>query len=208
MDSAKVVAKAVMVAGLVFVWPGPRIVSLFFPGWSTVGQPVVTLPVPPMAPPAPAPRSASGWFDAAKSSCNGVEVASWMRMHPAPEGFDGTSYAATCLALAGHIDEARNRILELPPGERYKAAGVVFEAGHPAADAGDDIAAGPLMELVVEFWPNHYMALYHAGASRFQKDDMAEARSYLERFLQFYDEDDSWTKSARRMLQTAGPSPS
>lgn len=55
------------------------------------------------------------------------------------------------------------------------------------------------MELVVEFWPNHYMALYHAGASRFQRGDFAGARSYLERFLTHYDRDDGWAESARAM---------
>ncbi|HIF22582.1 MAG TPA: hypothetical protein EYQ27_11915 [Gemmatimonadetes bacterium] len=59
---------------------------------------------------------------------------------------------------------------------RAKAVtGVVLGVGHPAADAGDDVAAGPLMELVVEFWPSHYMALYHAGAPRFEAGDTARA---------------------------------
>ena len=78
-------------------------------------------------------------------------------------------HEAACYALAGRIASAREVILTLPEEMRYRAAGVVFEAGHPAADAGDDVAAGPLMELVVEFWPNHYMALYHAGAARFEQ---------------------------------------
>ena len=113
-------------------------------------------------------------------------------------------YKAACFALAGRIDRAREVIERLPPGVRYQAAGVVFEAGHPAADAGDDVAAGPLMELVVEFWPNHYMALYHAGAARFERGDYGGAEGYLKRFLEEYKLDDGWTGSARSMLDQIG----
>ena len=83
-------------------------------------------------------------------------------------------------------------------------AGVVFNAGHPAADAGDDIAAGPLMELVVEFWSNHYMALYHAGAARFELGDHEVAEGYLERFLVEYAVADGWRSNALAMLEQIG----
>ena len=43
---------------------------------------------------------------------------------------------AACYALAGRIDLARATIMELPEERRYHAAGVVFNIGHPAADAG------------------------------------------------------------------------
>ena len=56
----------------------------------------------------------------------------------------------------------------------------MFEIGHPVADAGDDKSAGPIMELVVEFCPNHYMALYHAGASEFALGQGELARQHLE----------------------------
>ena len=110
-------------------------------------------------------------------------------------------HEAACYALAGRIDDARALIGRLPPDQRYRAAGVVFEAGHPAADAGDDVAAGPLMELVVEFWPNHYMALYHAGAARYELGAHAPAKDYLERFLTEYTPEDGWRSSAKAMLQ-------
>jgi hypothetical protein len=96
----------------------------------------------------------------------------------------------------------------LPTIERQTRAkavtGVVFGVGHPAADAGDDVAAGPLMELVVEFWPSHYMALYHAGAPRFEAGDPARAELYLSRFLQEYHLDDGWQRGAPAMLDEIG----
>ena len=57
------------------------------------------------------------------------------------------------------------------------------------------------MELVVEFWPNHYMALYHAGAARFALGEPEAARRYLTSFLQHYEWDDGWTRSAHAMLK-------
>ena len=54
-----------------------------------------------------------------------------------------------------------------PPSDRAGAANVLFEVAHPVADAGDDRASGPMMELVLEYWPNNYMALYHAGMSEY-----------------------------------------
>jgi hypothetical protein len=110
-------------------------------------------------------------------------------------------HAAACYALAGKIELARASIEALAPDLRYRAAGVVFEAGHPAADAGDDLAAGPLMELVVEFWPNHYMALYHAGAARYENGSNEAAQKYLEQFLVEYSAEDGWRSSAISMLE-------
>jgi cytochrome c-type biogenesis protein CcmH/NrfG len=78
----------------------------------------------------------------------------------------------------------------------------VFDAVHPAADAGDETSAGPLMELVVEFWPNHYMALYHAGAAAFERGEHGPAWNYLERFLEEYQVEDGWRTNAQAMLET------
>lgn len=147
------------------------------------------------------PTDAVGWFRSVRQFCNPVEVETRMSWQPAPTTPDGDMYKAACYALAGRIDRARSTIENLPEGLRYQAAGVVFEAGHPAADAGDDIAAGPLMELVVDYWPNHYMALYHAGAARFEAGDYDVAQDYLKRFLVEYEADDGWTGSARSMLE-------
>ncbi|MFI5209454.1 MAG: hypothetical protein ACHQ2E_03325 [Gemmatimonadales bacterium] len=106
--------------------------------------------------------------------------------------------------MGGKIDKARDLILALPSGERAQAAGIVFQIGHPVADAGDDKSAGPIMELVVEFWPNHYMALYHAGASEFDLGQGDLARQHLESFLQYYHENDGWRSNAIDMLQKLG----
>ena len=147
-----------------------------------------------------APSDAAAWFFGMRQFCNPVDVESRMRMSPAPATVEGTMHEAACYALAGRIEDARARILRIAEDQRFRAAGVVFEAGHPAADAGDDVAAGPLMELVVEFWPNHYMALYHAGAARYELGDFDGAEGYLERFLVEYQVEDGWRSSARGML--------
>ena len=141
------------------------------------------------------------WFETMRPSCNPVQVETQHRWSPAPEGFAGTAYSAACYALAGHIGEARGLIQGLDGDERWKAAGIVFNIAHPVADAGNNKAAGPIMELVVEFWPNHYMALYHAGAARFELGEPEAAAPYLAAFLQHYDQDDGWTSAARRMLE-------
>ena len=72
------------------------------------------------------------------------------------------------------------------------------------ADAGDDLSAGPIMELVVEFWPNHYMALYHAGMSRHALGQPDLARPHLESFLEHYEANDGWRRNAIRVLREIG----
>ena len=146
------------------------------------------------------PNDAVAWFHSVKAYCNPVEVETRVSWNPAPRSADGTAYQATCFALAGRIDTARELILQLEEDQRWHAAGVVFNIGHPAADAGDNLATGPLMELVVEFWPNHYMALYHAGAARYALGDHGAAHGYLVRFLEHYDPDDGWRRSALSMI--------
>jgi len=168
-------------------------------------DPVYVPPVDPVG--SPSRLDAAGWFASVRQHCNAVEVDTYLKWQPAPTDPDGDMYKAACYALSGRIAHARQVIQSMPPGQRYLAAGVVFEAGHPAADAGDDIAAGPLMELVVEYWPNHYMALYHAGTARFETGDYAVAQGYLERFLQEYQADDGWTGSARSMLDRIAEEP-
>ena len=151
------------------------------------------------------PGSPEAWFYAVKPYCNSLEAELVLGGNPPPPGVRGTGFAAACLALAGRIDEARARILALPQADRYQAAGVVFEVGHPVADAGDDRSAGPIMGLVVEFWPNHYMALYHAGMAHWAVGSPEPARGYLTRFLAEYKVDrfkpDGWVSNARRVLE-------
>jgi cytochrome c-type biogenesis protein CcmH/NrfG len=89
-------------------------------------------------------------------------------------------------------------------GWRPRAAGIVFEIVHPVADAGDDRSAGPMMRLVLEFWPQNFQALYHAGMSEYAVDDYERARAHLDRFLALYRTDDGWTRNAREVLGRPG----
>ncbi len=144
---------------------------------------------------------AGRWFLSFKQYCNSVEVETAHSRFPPPASREGKAFSAACFALAGKIDRARARIDELPAGQRAYAAGIVFGVGHPVADAGDDESAGPIMRLVLEFQPDNYMALYHAGTSEKILGQDALARLHLTRFLELYSREDGWTSSARRQLQ-------
>ena len=140
------------------------------------------------------------WFQAIRPFCNAVEVETRHRWMPPPETADGDAFSAACYALAGRVDRAREIVLRQPDADRWRTVGVVFDVAHPVADAGDDLSAGPIMELVVEFWPNHYMALYHAGMSRYALGQPDRARVHLTAFLEQYHQDDGWRRSAHRVL--------
>src|SRR6266481_38117 len=144
--------------------------------------------------------AAQRWFASAKPFCNPVEVAQFMARRPGPAGWDGAGYAAGCWALAGRIEEARSALARVPEDDRWRAAGVVFDLAHPVADAGDDIAAAPIMNLVLESWPNHFQALYHAGMSDSALGHADRARTHLTGFLRLYKADDGFTRNARAAL--------
>lgn len=152
-------------------------------------------------PPAPAATTGANWFAAVKPSCNSVEVEMTVRAHPAPKGVDGAGYEAGCLALAGKIERAREAINRLPAAVRWQAAGIVFDLAHQVADAGDDASAGPIMAMVVDFWPNHPMALYHAGMAEAALGSRAAARDHLTAFLRYYPARDGWRANARTVLR-------
>jgi hypothetical protein len=181
--------------------------TLYIAGWGYVALCGLLLARPrsvelrPNHSPGPAFRGgAAGWFAQMKPFCNAVEVEVQQQSHPAPSGTDGTGYSAACFALAGKIDRARATIDQLDASERPAAAGIVFAVGHPVADAGDDQSAGPIMRLVVEYQPDNYMALYHAGISEsiLGHDDLA--RTHLERFLEIYQANDGWRSNAITVL--------
>ena len=117
-----------------------------------------------------------------------------------PTGTAGTGQAAACLAIAGRVEAAREVILGLPAPLRDDAVNYVFTVAHPVADAGDDESAGPIMEMVVEFQPDQYMALYHAGIAEAARGDDDKARRHLTRFLTIYQARDGWTHNARTAL--------
>ncbi|MFL5576572.1 MAG: tetratricopeptide repeat protein [Gemmatimonadaceae bacterium] len=160
------------------------------------------------AAPAPAreyPGEGGAWFARIKPYCNAVEVEVRQQYDPPPPSTDGAAYGAACFALAGKVDRARETIQQLPLGDaRSYAAGVVFDVGHPVADAGDDASAGPIMRLVVEYQPDNYMALYHAGMSEYALGQHDVARDHLRRFLAIYREDDGWRANAREVLGRMG----
>lgn len=145
-----------------------------------------------------------GWWVRSKPHCNAVEVELMHRRSPPPQTFDGRGYSAACYALAGKLDSARAIIDRLPQGDRFKAAGIVFDIAHPIADAGDDRSAGPIMELVISYWHNHYMALYHAGMAEYALGDRERARTNLTAFLSYYHQADGWTRNAQLTLQRLG----
>jgi hypothetical protein len=147
---------------------------------------------------------ATAWFSAIKPLCNAVEVELAQQARPAPATVEGQGYSAACYALGGKLDAAHAVIDRLSPSDRYRAAGIVFDIAHPVADAGDDASAGPIMELVVHYWPNHYMALYHAGMSEYALGKPALARENLKTFLSYYHENDGWTRTAREALARLG----
>jgi hypothetical protein len=154
--------------------------------------------VPP--PVAPAVPRASDWWSRLKPLCNSVEVQTALSRMPPPPGPAGAGYAAACLALAGRIEDARARILGLSGAERVTAAEIVFGVGHSVADMGDDRSAGPMMGLVVEFVPDHYMALYHAGMAVYGLGEHDRAAGYLKRFLELYHANDGWRANALDVL--------
>ena len=144
---------------------------------------------------------ATEWLSRAKPFCNAVEVETLVARLPPPATLEGRGAAAGCFALAGKLERARGYLLQVDPGQRWRAAGIVFDLAHPVADAGDDRSAGPIMELVVEFWPNHYMARYHAGAAAYALGQRDAARSHLTDFLRTYEVRDGWRQSAEQMLR-------
>lgn len=141
------------------------------------------------------------WFTQIKPYCNPVEVAMAMQRDPPPSDEQGQALAAACYALAGKIDNARDKINGLPGDRREWAAGIVFEIAHPIADEGDDASAGPIMQMVVEYSPRHFMALYHAGMALYGTGNRGKAEEDLVRFLDIYKTNDSWTENAKQTLE-------
>ena len=109
-------------------------------------------------------------------------------------------YLATCWALGGHLDEAR-RVLLAGGVRRSTGLSILFDIAHPIADRGDDRAAGPIMGLILELWPQNYMAWYHAGMSDYAGGDAAQAKLRLEQFLVLYKQADGWRANAETALR-------
>jgi hypothetical protein len=182
-------------------------------GWVAISATIVYRAMQPghapdlLATPSPLPvvsgfggSEAARWFAGVRAHCNALEVGLQMQASPPPDGWEGAGYAASCHAIAGQIDRAREIIGAVPERDRANAAGVLFEVGHPIADAGDDRSAGPIMQLVVELQPWNYMALYHAGMSWYAIGEDALARKHLDEFMRQYKAEDGWRANARTVL--------
>jgi hypothetical protein len=151
-------------------------------------------------PPELASTEGAKWYMRVRSRCNSVEVDSLLEQDPPPHGKDGEGFAAACLMLAGKRDAAHARIAALPPGDRAWAVRPMFEIIRPVADSGDDAAAGPAMVLVAEFWPDNYMAHYHAGMHQYRIGRPRRAHEHLEKFLEHYDKQDGYISTARKLV--------
>ncbi|MEL7523323.1 MAG: serine/threonine protein kinase, partial [Cyanobacteria bacterium J06553_1] len=57
-------------------------------------------------------------------------------------------------------------------------------------------SAGPLMDLVLKYWPENYMARYHAGMSAYVLAENDKAIDHLEEFLSIYSNNDGWRQKA------------
>ncbi len=174
--------------------------SVAFPRFIYPEQATTSAPAQPVRPPAVRDGSASAWFTRAKPFCNSVEVAQLIARNPPPSGWEGTAYAAGCRALAGKIESARELLSKLRREEQWQAAGIVFNLAHGVADSGDDVAASPVMKLVLSFWPNHYQAMYHAGMSDYALGDYASAKQLLASFLELYHQEDGFRRNAKEAL--------
>jgi thioredoxin-like negative regulator of GroEL len=188
-------------------------------GWSyvafcglVVARSLLAKPASSHAPATPTVASTSAdaaeWFRRAKPYCNAVEITVLQRQASPPANLEGAGFHAACFALAGKIDDARRIIDALPASDRHRAAAIVFDVGHPVADAGDDRSAAPIMELVVDYWPNHYMALYHAAMAEYMLGQRDLARRNLTEFLKLYNVNDGWRSNGIEVLRRLNDSTS
>jgi serine/threonine protein kinase len=169
------------------------------PRYSAKSPPIVNVPNT-TSPPGVAWQNEQQWFEQIKPNCNAVEVVTAMNRIGYPKTPQGIGYAASCYALAGRIDLADRTIQQSPPDAQRQAAEVVFNIGHPVADAGDDKSAGPIMDLVAKYWPENYMAIYHAGMSHYILGEYPQATQQLQAFLKVYQQPDGWTAKAKSAL--------
>ncbi|HET9034971.1 MAG TPA: serine/threonine-protein kinase [Myxococcaceae bacterium] len=185
---------AVVVGSVVAIVGTVVALSLFTAAVTRRAATTDSRPSPPLTP-------GRAWLNRVRPRCNAVEALQVMLRDPPPATPEGAGAGAACLALGGKMDAARTLIVALPVGQRALATGVVFEAGHPAADMGDDVSAAPIMKLVLEFWPENYQALYHAGMSEYALGRPSDARPLLEKFLELYTRDDGFTRAAKQALK-------
>lgn len=157
----------------------------------------VRAPVPPPPEPPATPRA---WFDEVRARCTPQDVRLATDLNRPPAGVEGTGYKAACYALAGQIPEARSLLLGLSETDRPAGVASVWDVTEGLASQARHDLAGPLAELVLEFWPDRDLVLYEAGMGRWAAGDHVGARRFLERFLATHGGDDDRTESARRLV--------
>jgi hypothetical protein len=195
------VGRIVLAVAVATVWPGPQIAEKIRNGRAPELEAMPTQLVTSAPQPEP-PALPAEWFESIEARCTSAEARIITDLRPPPLSAEGTAYEAACFALAGDIPMARALILGLPEESRTMAAGILFDVTDATHDPIVTRAAGPLLELVLEFWPNHYPALFFAGSVRYSIGDLAGATPLLERFLESYQPDDDWSSDVRRMLDS------
>ena len=195
------VGRIVLAVAVATVWPGPQIADRIRNRPEPEAEAMLTEVVTP-APAPEAPALPAEWFESVEARCTPSEARIITDLRPPPLSHEGTAYEAACFALADDIPMARALILGLPEDSRTMAAGILFDVTKTTHDPIVVRAAGPLLELVLEFWPNHYLALFYAGSVRHAVGDLEGATTLLERFLQSYGHDDDWSNDVRRMLDS------
>ena len=130
------------------------------------------------------------------AQCNPLQVDVHLRTTDPPP-----AERATCLAIAGRIAQARAILDAMPPGERNATVHSIFSIAHPIADMGDDRSAGPIMRMIVDYHPDNYMAMFHAGMAAYALGEDEHATSYLQRFLGMYSNPDLWRTRAETALR-------
>ncbi len=165
--------------------------------------PVAQLPPPPEPARTVPPATARAWFDTVRARCTSADARLATDLNPPPADAEGVGYKAACYALAGEIPTARSLLLALPEEERPDGVGPVRDVAQELSMQERHDLAGPLAELVLEFWPDDEAALYQAGFGRWVSGDRIGARAYLERFLERHPADDEWAEKAREVLRQA-----
>ena len=123
-------------------------------------------PPAPVAPSAPAPEpvrptppaTPRAWFEAVRARCTPSDVRLATDLNRPPAGAEGTGYKAACFALAGEISTARSLLLSLPEADRPEGVAPVDDVAQELEAWGRQDLAGPLSDLVLEFWPDRHMA--------------------------------------------------
>jgi hypothetical protein len=186
------------------VWPGPQLIRELRSARASQPTPAEVREVATQGDPEPSTSERlEPWIDRIMPFCTQEDVDLFVDLDPPPDTEEGIAQEAACFALAGRIPKARALILGLPHDRRNRAVGTVYDVTLATLTTDVDPLLGPVMELVLEFWPNHYLALYHAGSARFMRGDLRGAALYLHRFLELYVREDQLAADAHRMLAAA-----